>query len=691
MMAGTDPLGLAERTSIEQRRLFGLSRQRLVGIAGLGLIILLGIFLRFYNLGAYSIGNSYYAATVQSMLTSWHNFFFASFEPGGSVSVDKPPLGLWFQAISAYFLGVNGFALALPQALAGVLSIPLLCAMVKRQFGQWAGLIAALVLAVTPVTVATERNNTMDGTLMFVLLLAAWAFCKAVQGGRFRYLLLGAFLIGLGFNIKMLQAFMVLPALYALYFIGAPHRWWKRLAHLTAATALLLVVSFAWVAAVDLTPAENRPYVGSSANNTMLELIIGHNGLSRLGLNRAALVGAVTPTKNSLPSPPAMSGQTGAARPLPLPPSGGQPDQLQPGLRPRAGIPPQPPAGPGGQGGNPPLPSQEVGQAGLLRLFTEPLAEEASWLLPLALLGIPLVAVMLGWKWPLSEKHLSLVLWAGWLLPMLAYFSFTTGLWHAYYLIMLGPAIAALVAAAIWALWQVVQRHRWMGWALVASLTGLTAAFQTVTLRQYPSYATLVTLAVGGVWLVGLGLLAGSWRRTWLANAAIVLVCASLLIAPLTLAGLTALNVHPNVALPNAGADIGQNSPNMPSPLSAFEKVTLDYLLANTTPGSYLVATLSSHEAAPYILATQRPVLTFGGFNGGDNVISVDQLAQMVASGELRFVLGGQQLTQRKPQIGDWVSNNCAAIALPGAKQVSAQRAVGSGGQAAILYDCSHR
>lgn len=150
-------------------------RGKIVAARALSLIVLLGAFLRFYQLSTYSIGNIYYAATVKSMLTSWHNFFFASFEPGGSVSMDKPPLGFWIQVFSAYFLGVNGFALALPNALAGVLSIPLLYSLVKKQFSVWAALIAALVLPVVPAAVSTERNNTIDGLLVFVLLLAVWA------------------------------------------------------------------------------------------------------------------------------------------------------------------------------------------------------------------------------------------------------------------------------------------------------------------------------------------------------------------------------------------------------------------------------------------------------------------------------------------------------------------------------------
>jgi 4-amino-4-deoxy-L-arabinose transferase-like glycosyltransferase len=177
---------------------FSPTKPQTIAVIGLVLIVLLGTFLRFHHLGAYSVGNAYYAATVKSMLTSWHNFFFVAFEPGGSVTVDKPPLGFWVQAASAYLLGVNGFALALPQALAGVLSIPLLYSMVKRQFGMGAGLVAALALAITPVTVATERNNTIDGLLVFVLLLATWAFWQAVQSGHLRHLLLGTLLLGLG-------------------------------------------------------------------------------------------------------------------------------------------------------------------------------------------------------------------------------------------------------------------------------------------------------------------------------------------------------------------------------------------------------------------------------------------------------------------------------------------------------------
>jgi 4-amino-4-deoxy-L-arabinose transferase-like glycosyltransferase len=252
-------------------------------IAGLLLaVLLLGAFLRFYRLGESGIGNTYYAATVKSMLVSWKNFFFVAFEPGGSVSVDKPPLGFWVQALSAYFLGVNGFALALPNAISGVLSIFLIYKLIRRPFGPWAGLVAALTLAVMPVAISTERNNTIDGLLVLVLLLAALAFLHAVRTGKVRWLFLGAFIVGLGFNIKMLQAYLPLPAFYALYLFGAKQKWGEKVLHLAMATVILLIFSFSWAVAVDLTPASNRPYVDSTSNNTVMELIFGHNGIERL-------------------------------------------------------------------------------------------------------------------------------------------------------------------------------------------------------------------------------------------------------------------------------------------------------------------------------------------------------------------------------------------------------------------------
>lgn len=658
-------------------RVFGSIEQRTAIAVGLGLVVALGAFLRFYQLGAHSIGNDYYAATVKSMLTSWHNFFFASFEPGGSVTVDKPPLGFWTQAASAYVFGLNGFALALPQALAGVLSIFLLYVLVKRHFGAWAGLMAALALAVTPVAVSTERNNTIDGLLVFVLLLAVWAFLRSVEKGKLRYLLLGAFLVGLGFNIKMLQAFLPLPALYALYLLGAPHRRWKRLVHLTLASLALVVVSLSWAAVVDLTPAENRPYVGSSTNNTVMELILGHNGLKRLNLTQLFSSDG-SPAGGNPPSPPTPAGQPGqrALTPPPPPNSGARPPGPgQPGMGP--GNPP--PLGQGGQPNRPDGgPNQELGEPGWLRLFSAPLVTEAGWLLPLALLGLPVLLLVLGWRWPLSDKHLALVLWAGWLLPEVLYFSFNSGLFHAYYLIMLGPPLAALVGATAWALVQVYQRRPGLGWTLAALLALGTSTFQIVTLQDYSTYALWVGVVAVLLLMLGLVNLASTWRArdggSWVALGTVLL---AMMVAPLLWSGLTTFNTSLDVWLPRSGPQ--STDPRRPTILASEQNALLTYLLENTDPEGYLLATLDARQAAPFVLATSRPVLTFGGFSGGDNVVDAGQLAQMVAEGELRFILGS---LERKPEIAAWVNEHCTATILPGATNS------GGPGRDNLLYDC---
>jgi 4-amino-4-deoxy-L-arabinose transferase-like glycosyltransferase len=364
-------------------------------------ILLLSAFLHFSNLDAIGDANTYYTAAVESMTQSFSNFFFVAAEPVGAVSVDKPPLGLWVEALFALVLGVSGFSTSLPNMLSGVFRVPLLYALVSRYSGKLAGLLAALVLVITPVALATDRNNTMDGLLVFVLLVAAWAFVRATESGKLAWLLLGTFIVGLGFNIKMLQAFLPLPAFYALYFLGAKTGWGRKIIYLGLATVLIVVVSLSWAIAVDLTPAESRPYVGSSEDNTVMELIIGHNGLSRLFNPRAA---------SSVPS--ASFGSPGSSAPSGPPPAAlaacrdqslGDPcsftqpkgntisgtciqppqgDQLACAPANRPGLNPPPGALGDGPNASPDAPnaggapfSQETGSPGILRFFSAPLSK----------------------------------------------------------------------------------------------------------------------------------------------------------------------------------------------------------------------------------------------------------------------------------------------------------------------------
>src|SRR5215469_7521180 len=318
---------------------------------GLGGVLLISIFMNFYQLGQNGFANLYYAAAIRSMLYNLHNFLFVAFDPGGFVSVDKPPLGFWLQAASAKIFGFTPFSIFLPQALAGVLSVLLLFYLVRRHFGVVAGLLAALALAISPISVLTTRNNTIDSTLVLVMLLGAWAVMRAAESGKLRWLLLCAVFVGLGFNIKMLEAYLVVPAYGLLYLLAAPRSIWVRIGHLALAALLMLTISLSWAVAVDLTPASSRPYVGSSQNNSEISLALGYNGIQRLlgqfgfGGNNAGSNTNGNTTRQFQP-PISSNGTTNGDFPQPGSGGTGQPPQ---GFG--NGNPGQAPQGTGGNGG----------------------------------------------------------------------------------------------------------------------------------------------------------------------------------------------------------------------------------------------------------------------------------------------------------------------------------------------------
>src|ERR687885_2004078 len=438
----------------------------------LAAILVLSAFLNLYNLAGEGYGNPYYAAGVKDMLTSWNDFFFASFD-AGFVSIDKPPLGLWIQAASAWLFGFHGWALLLPQAIAGVLCVPLTYHLVRRPFGPVAGLIAALALALTPIVVSTSRSNTIDMLVVLTVLVAAWAVVRATETGRLRWLLLCAVIVGLGFNIKMMQAFLVLPAFYLLYLVAAPvPRLW-RLVHLGLATVVLLVVSLSWSVAVDLTPATERPYVGSSQHNSALELASGYNGLSRL-------VGRGNEFIN-----PQGGFNIGSA-------DDGQSTQGP---------------GPGGPGGGGPGGVGENGEKGPLRLFNQQLAGQIGWLLPLATVGLLAAGSQRRPRLPLDRKHQALVLWGMWLLTMYGFFS-VAGMFHRYYMVMLAPAIAALVGIGATALWKDYRSPGWRGWLLPLTLVGVAAVQDYVLAAYYEGWPLWLAPGISGLCLVAAGVLA---------------------------------------------------------------------------------------------------------------------------------------------------------------------------------------
>lgn len=235
--------------------------------AALILILLAAAFLNTYHIWQDDTANQYYLAAVKSMTQSFHNFFYASFDPSGFVTVDKPPVVLWIQTIFALIFGVHTWSVIIPQALAGVGSVFLLYRMVKPTFGVGAARIAALVMALTPIAVAVSRTNNIDSMLVFTLLLGSTCLLRAVKQGKLVWLLTAFALIGLAFNMKMMQAFMVLPAFVLFYLIASRVSLKKKIGSLLLSLVLLTGLSLSWAIAVDSASSSSRPYVGSSQTN----------------------------------------------------------------------------------------------------------------------------------------------------------------------------------------------------------------------------------------------------------------------------------------------------------------------------------------------------------------------------------------------------------------------------------------
>jgi 4-amino-4-deoxy-L-arabinose transferase-like glycosyltransferase len=644
----TQPNLYSRRGFLQKSSIFGFKNSTLI----LVLIIVLAAFLRFYHLAVVGDGNLYYTAAVKSMLQSWSNFFFVAAEPGGSVTVDKPPLGLWIQAAFAFVFGVSGFAVILPQILSGLASIVLLYQLVRRYSPEWVALLAALILAISPIAVAAERNNTMDAILVFTLLLAACAFLKAADEGRLRWLLLGTFLVGLGFNIKMLQAFLPLPAFYALYYFGSREGWFRKLINLAAASLLLLMVSFSWSLVVDLIPPDQRPYIGSSENNTVLELTFGHNGLNRLFGGGGSVANSGDGQQNG----PDQGAGPGASQPPINPsrtiiqdgsathgPAGQSPPVAQNGRPPQAGL------------GN--RPNAEVGEPGLLRLFREPLSNEIAWLLPLSLLSIGLVVFSVPRRWPIAGELKAIVLWGGWLMTAGIFFS-VAEFYHAYYLVMIAPPLAALTAMGIGVLVKRGRNQSVRAALIIVVVLSATLLFQLRIASSYIEFEAWMLLTFGflilGAILIFISLAS---KRSSIKEWGLGLLVASILVTPLMWSLKTSQDASPHSGLPSAYAGEDESAGPREN-RAAINQDLLDFLQRQTVEVEYLFAVRSSMEGASYVLETGRPVLYMGGFNGADPVVNVSDLAAMVSEGRLRYVLW----SEGNREIGHWLRESCQAV-----------------------------
>ncbi|HEY5044686.1 MAG TPA: glycosyltransferase family 39 protein [Solirubrobacteraceae bacterium] len=644
---------LAELGSEPAERERGRARPAPQHLALAGVLALSAV-LNLNKLAQNGYANIFYSAGVKSMLRSWHNFLFVSFDPGGLVTVDKPPLGLWVQALSAKLFGFSPLSLLLPEAIIGVLTVAALYWVMAPRFGPWAAVAGALTLAVFPSFVAVSRENGVDPVLILLLVLACGAALRACESGRWRTLLWCGVLVGLAFNTKTLAAYLVVPSIAVGYLICAPGSIARRLGQLAVAGLAMLAVSFAWIAFVELTPASKRPYVGSSTDNTELGLTFAYNGFGRVegqtgGPGRVTVLpGAYVPaTRQHAVDAKA----THATRAAPISSTAHVPT---PTLKPIASS------------GREKNPIPFGGSPRPLRLFGVGLGDQAGWMLPFAFLGLLGVALLAlldrreessVYEKPSADEQPSLqhrsrrdrrlaamLVLGGWFLVEAVVLSLSKGIVHPYYVSALAPGTGAMAGAGAVAFVKLARgQHRVWGLVLMVCAVAATVAAQIVLMRREHYLEWFIPLLLVGA---ALGLCALLARRR-LALPAIALTFILLLVAPTAYSATTWLapaeGTFP-VAGPKHDAGPGAYGNNARS--LEVDRALADYVSTHAPGSRWALLTVASSTAAPMMLfGLQAGAL--GGYSGTDPSVDGPRLAHLVAGGQARYVLLGGEYSLR--------------------------------------------
>ncbi|MFC8820736.1 ArnT family glycosyltransferase [Streptomyces rochei] len=659
-------------------------------------ILVLAAGLYSWNLSGAGL-NSYYSAAVLSGTESWKAWFFGSLDAGNFLTVDKPPFALMVMGLSCRLLGYGTWQMMLPLILAALATIWVLHSCVKRVWGHGAAAIAALVLALTPITVAINRDNNPDTLLVFLMVGGATLGLRAVRDGRLPPLLGSAVCFGLAFNTKMLQGYIALPAVFVVYLYATDLGWAKRIRNLVLAAVALAVASFWWAAAVSLVPASERPYIGGSTDGTAWDLITGYNGLGRI--------------------------------------FGGDGNM----------------GGGGGGGGG------FSGTAGIGRMFNDVLGGQISWLLPFA--GIALVAgLVLRGRAPRTDlTRAALVLWGGWTVLHQLTFSMAEGTMHPYYTTALAPGIAALCGGGGVMLLRAFRADRRWVWVLPLAL-GVTGVWAVVLLRRasgwnswlWPTIAVVMALAIAGL------LVFRSGRRLRLLAVSVAAAVVAGVAGPAAYAwsvpsgsggGMGGTNPTagpstgggmggpgggggqppqggrggPSAGTPPSGGDNGRAAPGgadgtTGTPPSGdlggaggfgeggglgggfgggggmggggtgggASTELVAYLKKHQDGAKWLLAVSGSQSAAQLILAGGEPVISMWGWSGSDNAMTLTRLKELVKKGELHYVQVGGGMgggSGAGSEVTQWVREHGTAVEASayGASSTSDSSAVGSG------------
>jgi 4-amino-4-deoxy-L-arabinose transferase-like glycosyltransferase len=660
--------------------------------AALGVLLAATAVLYLWGLSASGWANGFYSAAAQAGSVSWKAWFFGSSDAANWITVDKTPAALWVDGLAVRIFGLSSWSVLVPQALMGVATVALLYASVRRtalaaglsdRHGTGAALLAGAALAVTPVAVLIFRFNNPDALLTLLLVAATYATLRAVERGGTRWLLLAATLIGFGFLAKMLQAFLVLPALTLVWLLVAPVGWGRRLRDLALATVALIASAGWWLLVVALWPAADRPFIGGSQTNSAWELVFGYNGFGRLTGNEVGSVG-------------------------------------------------------GGAGGG-------WGQTGLTRLFGSEFGGQIAWLLPAALIALGALLWWTRRTPRTDALRAAALAWGASLVVTGLTFSLMAGIIHPYYAVVLAPPIAALLGLGGAVLWR--DRNQLAARVVLAVLVAASAGTAFLLLHRsstWQPWLAWTVLALGVPAVIGL-LVAHRGPRVLGAGVVAVAVLAGLA-GPTGYAVATAASAHTG-AIPSAGpsggmggfggggpgggpgrggpgggqfgagrfgqggaaagtggqasggttgtaggngvaaggtttgrnggfggGQGGRGGPGgaggiLSSPTPSAQVVTL--LQGNASTFTWAAAAVGSNTAAGYQLAAQLPVMAVGGFNGTDPSPTLAQFEQLVAAKKIHWFVGGAGADSTQSggsddatQIAQWVKEHYTATTV---------------------------
>ncbi len=550
----------------------------------------------------------FYAAAVRSMASTWHNFFFGSFDPAGTITLDKLPGAFWIQALSVRIFGYHTWAMVLPQVVEGVLSVLFLYRAVNRLRGTAAALVAASILAASPAVVALNRGNIADTAMTLFLVLAADAVSAAITSGRLRYLVYAAVWVGIAFQAKMLEAWLVLPAFGLAYLCGRKDPLAHKVRQLVVAGLVTTVVSLSWMTAVTLTPAHDRPYVDGSQNNSVYEQVFVYDGFGRTNQQAAfqQFLGGVPVSPDVLDGPP---------------------------------------------------PAWD-------RLVRGDLGRDTGWLLPAAL--------VLGVGGLFTRRRSYFILWAGWLVPMVLVFSDVFIMHAYYTAALAPPVAAILGAgvASLWESRtgerSVALRRCGAAGLVVAGTVAYGIWLTRSSGANAPNWLGPLAASVGVVSVLLLGISATAWARRWILAAALIAGSAAILVFPASGVVLLASEHRGYTDTPFESERTVAQYEALVGLSSAKESAAIVPIFERLQMGSpYVMAVYTSAVASIFISGSGKEFLPIGGFTGSIPEPTLDQLKAMVRAGTFHLVLltGGHD-----PRL-TWIAHHCQHLG-PGGSSV---------------------